>query len=210
MLASSILLYHSCFLHLALSLCSVFLAPAFFLFSRFKCQTRCTLLPLFPSVDSNASVPLFLFLSICLDPSLLLLSLSCSVFFLSFPLFLSSVFCLALSDLSGFKPFLSLTMPSLPVDCSANCCVSVSKPSLIHSFIVCGRPVYDRCVAGKTFVPMEVAELPLWESHHLASSSLCWNVELTELSRDREVLVSNQDPALACTPESTRHLLLRR
>lgn len=76
----------------------------------------------------------------------------------------------------------------------------MGKPSLTRSCAVYGRPVHDSCDTGRDFAPTKASWPSFWESHYLAWSSACWNVEFTHRSRDRKVFVSEQDTAPATTP----------
>lgn len=89
-------------------------------------------------------------------------------------------------------------MPSSLANYSKDYSVSVNKPT-VRSCLSYRRPVHDKCVMGSIFAAMQIAELLLPQSYHLACSCARRNIELASQSRNVGVLLPGQNPAPAKT-----------
>lgn len=149
----SLLLYY-CSVHRAHLPCSIFLFPLYSISLALPFYLRLVFST--HSIFCNSLIPLFPLLPICLDVSLLLISLavSFSFYFLFFP---SSAFFLCSSHLSGFKALLSTLMPSSLAECCALHWANVRKLFATRLRTVCGRSFHDRREAGSKFALMEAA-----------------------------------------------------
>lgn len=187
--ASSPLLYHSCRFHFAPPPCSISLALFVFALCRFTSLASSVLLFVSWLIVPDLSASFFLGHSVCLYP---LFSLCSPVFYFFYFVFglLSSVFFRRLCYLFEFGVVLWITVPISRLECFADYCASVGKPSCTFRAQSTAAPHTTAATLAESLRQWRLLSHFSGKNHYLACTRFCWNVKLASRSHNGRVLVS--------------------